>query len=185
MNDPIKYMLAGAAIAVGSAAITGLVIGWSVSQAALAPSKSIHSSAFSTTQPTGPVTRLKLPAQTAASILPPGQFTMPPPRQPGSSNIIIRPSSNSFPPPAAFQKAQDLPEVKKAREEFMEAQRRYSEAMKKAMGSGGGQMAVGSSQMGDGSGAKTGAGGQMAVGSSQMARGSGQPSAASGQPAQK
>jgi hypothetical protein len=50
----------------------------------------------------------------------------------------------------AFHKIQDRPEVKKAREEAAEAQRRYFEAMKKAAGNG--QIVVGSSQIGGGSG---------------------------------
>ncbi|MFZ2639355.1 MAG: hypothetical protein WA117_00095 [Verrucomicrobiia bacterium] len=141
MNDPIKYMLVGAAIAVGSATISGVVVGWSVSQTPSARPRSVQSSTFPASLPTGPAARLKLPAQTAASIFPPGQFTPPPTHQSGSSNIIIRPATKSFPPPAAFQKAQELPEVKAARDAFMQAQKRYSETMKKAMESGQGAVA--------------------------------------------
>jgi hypothetical protein len=158
MNDPIKYMLIGAAIAVGSATLSGVIVGWSVSQAAPARRMSTQPSAFPSSLPTGPVTHLKLPAQAAASILPPGQITLPPAATTNLSNLVVRPSSTSFPPPAAFQKAQELPEVKAARDAFMEAQKRYSEVVKKAMN--GGKLSAISGQRSVGSGQKTEASGQ-------------------------
>ena len=64
------------------------------------------------------------------------------PKASGMTNGIKR-LSTSAPAGAMgysqFQKMQELPEVKRAREEFMEAQRRYSEAVKKAMQSDGGR----------------------------------------------
>jgi len=62
-------------------------------------------------------------------------ITIPP--RPNGSNIAFRPTLPTGKTPISysqFQKAQELPEVKAAREAFMEAQKRYSEAMKKAMG---------------------------------------------------
>ena len=157
MNDPIRYMLVGAVIAASSAAVGGAVVGWSVSQAASVSSRNIQPGMFPGSLPNTSVARLKVPAQTAASILPPGQFTLPqggsaqppaisfqqpgqsitiPPRPGGATNVAFHPTAAAGRPAISysqFQKVQELPEVKKAREEFMEAQKRFSETMKKAV----------------------------------------------------
>ena len=63
----------------------------------------------------------------------------------GGSNVAFRPT---YPPGKMpmnynqFQKIQEQPEVKAARDAFMEAQKTYSEAMKKAMESGQGTVAT-------------------------------------------
>jgi hypothetical protein len=134
MNDPIKYMVVGAVIAVSSAAISGVVVGWSVSETASTRPKSVQPSVFPATLPAEPA-RFKWPAQPAGSILPPGKLTLPAPAS-VSTNITVRPPPMAQTPISynEFQKLQEVPEVKKAREEFMEAQKRYSETMKKAMG---------------------------------------------------
>ena len=66
----------------------------------------------------------------------PNQFRTPPPRPPGGTNSVFRPGGPGAWPssPAEFQKAQELPEVKAAKEAFMEAQKKYVTAMQAAMG---------------------------------------------------
>lgn len=156
MNDSIKTLIAGAVIALFGAAFGAGITSWS-NHGAQNPESSAERKAS------------VQPGQRPSFATSPNQFRAPPPRPPGGTNSIFRPGPGGNWPssPAAFQKAQELPEVKAAKEAFMEAQKKYVTAMQAAMG------------------AKTEGNGQMAVGSSQKAGGSGQPTPASGQPAKK
>jgi hypothetical protein len=120
MNENIKTLIAGAVIALAGAAVGGTIVAWTVGKAE------------------GQELRVegKLSAQRPPFSTSPNQFRAPPNRPPGGTNSFMRPGvTAAFPTSsAAFQKAQDLPEVKKAREEFMEAQKKYVSAMQGAMG---------------------------------------------------
>ncbi|MFZ2639760.1 MAG: hypothetical protein WA117_02145 [Verrucomicrobiia bacterium] len=89
-------------------------------------------------QASGPNTSIfrPMPSTNAPQIRIPSPFTTPP----GPAN-----ASGGRPPtftPSSFQKVQEVPEVKAAREAFMQAQKKYSEAMKKAMASANGTVAT-------------------------------------------
>jgi len=166
MNDPIKYLITGAAIAIvcGAAGTMGGV--WLM--------KEMGSGQRSTVGGKPPIINLQPPGVSSQSVFSSQRIQQNPtitipPRPANGSNIAFRPSPVTGKMPITynqFQKLQEQPEVKKARDEFMEAQRRYSETMKKAMEAkkteGSGQMAVGSSQKAEDGGRKTDSSGQPA-----------------------
>jgi len=103
-----------------------------------------------------------------------------PTRPVNGSNIVFRPGSPSGKPMmtySQFQKVQEVPEVKAAREAFMEAQKKYSETMKKAVEA----TAEGRSQTTVNSGQYSVNSGQLAAGGGQLPVNSGQSSVFSGQ----
>ena len=155
MNDPIKYLITGAAIAIvcGAAGTFGGV--WIMKDAS-GPRLQVRSQ--------GPTANVKPPPisiQPASFNGQPPMFNGQPsvfngqriqqnpgitipPRPVNGSNVAFRPTSPTGKPPmtySQFQKLQDAPEVKAAREAFMEAQKKYSDTMKKAVESGHGAVA--------------------------------------------
>jgi hypothetical protein len=150
MNDQIRLLVAGAMTTLVGVATGGLVATWAITKAG------------SSTKPESRQMRLdsKAPfpsAQISPTLTSPSQFTVTPTRSPKNSNIVIRPTpSANYLPSASFQKVQNLPEVKQAREAAAEAQKRYFDAMKKAMESAKGQEASGKTEQ------KTEVGGQKA-----------------------
>lgn len=148
MNDPIKYLITGAAIAVvcGAAGITGGV--WLMkemnSQPQASPPKLTISGKPSpiTIQPAN-MQPPKNQSIFSGQRMPQNPVITIPPRPPGS-NIALHPMPPTGKMPITynqFQKLQELPEVKAARDAFMEAQKKYSETMKKAVESGQGAVA--------------------------------------------
>jgi hypothetical protein len=158
MNDQIKLLVAGAMTTLVGVATGGLVATWAITKAG------------SSTKPESREMRVGsktlLPsAQIPPTLTSPSQFTVTPTRSPKNSNIVIRPTpSANYLPSASFQKVQNLPEVKQAREAAAEAQKRYFDAMKKAMGQTetSGQRPEVSGQKSEDSGAKTESGGSSA-----------------------
>ncbi|MFA6560771.1 MAG: hypothetical protein WCV00_02555 [Verrucomicrobiia bacterium] len=139
MNDPLKYLIAGAAIAIvcGAAGTMGGV--WLVKETAGNQKPEIRNQ-DSGIRIQSPVIRGQGSVFSGQQMQPKPVITIPP-RSASGSNIVFRPTQPTGKMPISysqFQKAQELPEVKAAREAFMEAQKRYSEAMKKAMGGGDG-----------------------------------------------
>ncbi|MCX6908416.1 MAG: hypothetical protein NTY01_10280 [Verrucomicrobia bacterium] len=139
MNDPIKYLITGAAIAIvcGAAGTMGGV--WLMKETASSQRPEIRSQKSGGNVQTPTIGFQPSAGGGPSSVfngqrMPQNQFTMPS-RPPGSTNTRFAasavPGAISH---AAFQKAQELPEVKKAREEFMEAQRKYVGLMQTAMG---------------------------------------------------
>jgi hypothetical protein len=124
MNDPIKYLITGAAIAIIGGAAGATICAIVMRAQPTAGGAPTYSS------PAKPP-----PAATARFQTSPDQFLSIPPRPPGSTNTRFAiPTPSGAISHAAFQKAQELPDVKKAREEFMEAQRKYVGLMQAAMG---------------------------------------------------
>jgi hypothetical protein len=121
MNDNIKILIAGAVIALAGAIVGGSIVAWTAGKA------EGRQSGMESKAPVQSAQRPPFPTS-------PNQFRAPPNRPPGGTNAFLRPGvTAAFPTSsAAFQKAQDLPEVKKAREEFMEAQKKYVAAMQGA-----------------------------------------------------
>jgi hypothetical protein len=76
------------------------------------------------------------PTGSGGQRMPPSQFRTPPPRPVAGTNSIFRAGGPGARPlvPAEFQKAQELPEVKAAKDAFMEAQKKYVSTMQAAMG---------------------------------------------------
>jgi hypothetical protein len=74
--------------------------------------------------------------------------TVPRPGGAGTAAVPLTSASS-----AAFQKAQELPEMKKVRDEYLESQKRYMEAMKKAVEKGW-MSVVGRVTIGQGAGQK-------------------------------
>jgi hypothetical protein len=111
MNEPIKYMITGAAIAVASATAAAVIVGYVV--------RSTPGTAVSReTVPLPPVTSNPI------------QRSLPPWLQPGGTNAPGSPVS----PPQALLSAQSFPAVQKAREAYLEAQKKYVAALQAAMG---------------------------------------------------
>jgi hypothetical protein len=157
MNDPIKYMIAAGAIACVSMGV-GVVIGWELcsdsgrrtgdgankqpsavsyppSSVAGRPSPVIGSKPIQISPSALPVlggTNLRLgPIRgTNIHLLPRDTWQASVATNGGKRLVASSPTGGmSF---SAIQQVQNVPEVKKAREEAAEAQKRYFEAMKKA-----------------------------------------------------
>jgi len=159
MNDPMKYLVTGAAIAIVSGAVGTMGGVWLMKEMGSSHRPEIRSQKSGGSVQPSAISLQPAVASGQSSVfsgqrmVSSGQrtpvITIPP--KPSDSNMTFRPSLLMGKTPISynqFQKAQELPEVKAAREAFMEAQKRYSEAMKKAMG----QAGSGRSEMGDGSG---------------------------------
>jgi hypothetical protein len=146
MNDSIKYLITGAAIAVvcGAVGVMGgvwLMKGMGDGQPAASNTKMTAGVRLS------PV-NVQPPGVSSQSVFSGQRVQQNPvvaiPSSHNGSNIAFRPA-----PPAGrmpvnynqFQKLQELPDVKAARDAFMEAQKRYSETIKKAMESAQGAVA--------------------------------------------
>jgi hypothetical protein len=111
VKEQMKQMLAGTAIAVVSATAAAIVVGYVVrsSPGAVAPRET-----------------LPLPPVTSNPI----QRSLPPWLQSGGTNAPGSPVS----PPQALLSAQSFPAVQKAREAYLEAQKKYMAALQSAMG---------------------------------------------------
>jgi hypothetical protein len=110
MNDPIKYMLAGATIAIFSGMI-GLGVGvWAVRSSPTTESR---------------VARAAVPAKFA-----PSQPVAAPRVLPTTSSAVLRQAHGND----DMQKALDSAAVKQAREAYLSAQKQYTEALQSAMG---------------------------------------------------
>lgn len=143
MNDPIKYLITGAAIAIVCGAVGTMGGVWLMkemgnSQPAPTRTFSGKPSSFNS-QPSG---------ASGQSVFSGQRMQQNPvitiPSRSGGSNVAFRPTPPTGKLPMnynQFQKIQELPEVKTARDAFMEAQKKYSEAMKKAVESGQGTVA--------------------------------------------
>jgi len=152
MNDLVKYLVTGAAISLvcGTVGIMGGV--WLMKEMASSQRTEIRSQKSGGSAQPSAISFQPAVASGQSSVFS-GQrmvsggqpsavsrqrtpvITIPP--RPSGSNMVFRPTLPIGKTPITynqFQKAQELPEVKKAREAFMEAQKRYSETMKKAMG---------------------------------------------------
>lgn len=141
MNDPMKYLITGAAIAIvcGAAGTMGGV--WLMKEMGSGQRSEVRGQK-SGISIQSPVTSGQLSVFSGQRMQQNPVITIPP--RSGGSNIAFRPTPPTGKTPITynqFQKLQDLPEVKKAREEFMEAQKKYSETMKKAVESGQGTVA--------------------------------------------
>lgn len=146
MNDPMKYLITGAAIAIvcGAAGTMGGV--WLMKEMGNSQSPATNPKLMISGKPSPISTQPSIGGQSVFSgqRMPQNPVITIPPRPANGSNIAFRPA-----PPTGkmllnynqFQKLQELPEVKKAREQFMEAQKKYSETMKKAVESGQGAVA--------------------------------------------
>jgi hypothetical protein len=110
MNEPIRYLIVGAAIGIAGAVAGAVVMAWATGKA------ETHARAYRS-QPASPFTSSKFNPATS--------------RLNGVTNAVARPLS-SFAP--AFQKMQGTPEVKKAKEEYLAAQKKYVAAMQATMG---------------------------------------------------
>ena len=179
MNDPIKYLITGAAIAIVCGAVGTMGGVWLMKETASSQRPEIRSQkSGGSAQPSA------ISFQPAAAKGQPSAFSGQssvfsgqrihqnpvitiPPRPVNGSNVAFRPTPPTGKMPITynqFQKVQELPEVKAARESFMEAQRRYSEAIKKAMGAkkteDGGRGTEVRSQKSEVSGQKASEGGQ-------------------------
>lgn len=128
MNDTIKTLIAGAMIALVGAIAGGTLVSWTQNKEGVGGKFSASSYQPSAS---GGSSAQRMPPTGG-----PNQFRPPPPRPPGGTNSIFRPGGPGAWPssPAEFQKAQELPEVKAAKEAFMEAQRKYVGLMQSAMG---------------------------------------------------
>jgi hypothetical protein len=130
MNDQIKLLVAGATIGIVGAAAGGIVVAWALkadSTARVATASSPQRMQMVST-PNSSTFRPPSFGTNAPPKRAPQQFTMPS----GATGFSTgRPQPVN---PAVFQKVQEQPEVKKARDEFMEAQKRYLSAMQTAMG---------------------------------------------------
>jgi len=117
MNDPIKYMLTAAGIALVSATAGGMLVGVMMTK--------VNSEEF----------RVKSEGRQIISSQPSAFNSQLFSSQPKKTNASMQaaPSGNWLPSPAAFQKAQDLPEVKLAKDEFMQAQSRYIATIRSAL----------------------------------------------------
>lgn len=143
MNEPIKYLVTGAAIAVvcGSVGtIGGVWLMKEMGNSLPAPTRTFSGMPSPINiQPSG---------VSGQSVFSGQRMQQNPvitiPSRSGGSNVAFRPTSPTGKMPMnynQFQKLQELPEVKAARDAFMEAQKKYSEAMKKAVESGQGTVA--------------------------------------------
>jgi hypothetical protein len=134
MNESIKQLIVGAILALAGAIVGGTLVMWTTAEVRDQRSEAGRQKTGINFQPAA--SSGQLPVFGGQRLQPNPVMTIPP-RVPGTTNASKRLVTSS-PTPAIsfdqFQKAQELPEVKNAREEFMEAQKRYSEAMKKAMG---------------------------------------------------
>lgn len=135
MNDPIKLLVAGASIALAGVVTGGVVVTW-VAKANTA-NQTITALPPQHLQASGPNNSIfrPMPMTNASQVRIPSPFTAP--SRPVNASGVRPPTFT----PSAFQKVQELPEVKAARDTFMQAQKKYSEVMKKAMESGQGTVA--------------------------------------------
>lgn len=166
MNDPIKYLITGAVIAIvcGAAGTMGGV--WLMKEMGSGQRSEVRGQRTDVRGQKSGIS-IQSPVTSGQSSVFSGQ-RMPqnpvitiPPRASNGSNFAVRPTLPTGKMPISysqFQKAQELPEVKAAREAFMEAQKRYSETLKKAMGAG----TEVRNQKSEVSGQKTGGSGQTA-----------------------
>jgi len=148
MNDQIKFLVAGAAIGIAGAAVGGMIVAWAlmkeesgrtiVESGAQRVAVSGRPSAFGAQRPVnfspsvfpvggtnvrlGPIrgTNVHLLTSVATN---------------GGKRLVTSAPTGGM-SLSAIQQVQNVPEVKKAREEAAEAQRRYFEAMKKVVESG-------------------------------------------------
>jgi hypothetical protein len=149
MNDQVKLLIAGAVIGIAGAVAGGLVVAW-----AMASDGGRRTGDGSRLQPSSVISRPssvngQRPIQISPSALPVlGGTNMRSGAIRGTNvHLLTSVATNggkrlltssptggmSF---AAIQQVQNVPEVKKAREEAAAAQRRYFEAMKKAVENG-------------------------------------------------
>ncbi len=122
MNDPIKYLITGAAIAIVCGAVGTMGGVWLTKEIGNGQSTStgmIKGSPF-------PIT-IQTPGGNSQSV-----FSGPRTQPTGKSALTY----------SEFQKVQECPEVKAARDAFMEAQKKYSEVIKKAAESRKGALAT-------------------------------------------
>jgi hypothetical protein len=119
MNDPIKYMITGAAIAIVSATAAGIIVGYIVRPS---PSKTLSRETIAL-----PPALQPKPLPTASN---PAQRSLPPWLQSGGTNVQRSPVL----PPQAIASAQEFPAVQKAHEAYLEAQKKYVAALQAAMG---------------------------------------------------
>ena len=129
MNDPIKLLVAGAVIALAGVAAGGVIVGWTLQMESVG--KSVPVSALKPLQiastPNNPALRSILPSTNVPQVRFPTQSIMPA----GSINPANGRPQPMIPP--AFQKVQDVPEVKAAREALAEAQKKYFTLVQAAM----------------------------------------------------
>ncbi len=138
MNDPIKQLIVGASIA-GFCFAAGVLVGWKLKTDATATNAGATTSQATPRDPYGPQTiylsnpthRLSSPAVRP----PPASGSHPafrPPAQPAEAprfSAVRQPGVMTY---AGKQTAQNLPEVRQARVEMTEAQRKFEE-MRKAI----------------------------------------------------
>ncbi|MFA6563267.1 MAG: hypothetical protein WCV00_15260 [Verrucomicrobiia bacterium] len=142
MNDPIKYLITGAAIAIvcGAAGTMGGV--WLMKEMGNSGQRTEVRGQKSGISIQSPVTSGQSSVFSGQRMSQNPVITIP--SRSGGSNVAFRatPSAGKMPMNYnQFQKVQELPEVKAARDAFMDAQKKYSEAMKKAVESGQGTVA--------------------------------------------
>ncbi|MFA5190166.1 MAG: hypothetical protein WC740_05545 [Verrucomicrobiia bacterium] len=143
MNDPIKYLVTGAAIAIVCGAVGTMGGVWLMKEMGNGqPAPTRTSSGKSS-----PI-NIQPSSVSGQSVFSGQRMQQNPvitiPSRSGGSNVAFRPTPPTGKLPMnynQFQKIQELPEVKTARDAFMEAQKKYSEAMKKAVESGQGAVA--------------------------------------------
>ena len=134
MNDPIKYLITGAAIALvcGTA---GTIGGAWIMKDASGPRLQVRSQGPTINGQPSPITiqpaNLNNPTVFNGQRLQQNPTITIPPR-PGGPSVAHPPSGNPTMSYNQFQKLNELPDVKAARDAFMEAQKKYSETMKKA-----------------------------------------------------
>jgi hypothetical protein len=127
MNDSIKQLIAGAMLTLVGAIVGGAMVMMVGTTATVKNEElKVKNSKPSAISGQLPVTSGQGSVFSGQRVIPGVQPSSVAKGQAGTAKMPI--SYNQF------QKVQEQPEVKKAREEFMEAQRRYSEAVKKAMG---------------------------------------------------
>ncbi len=138
MNDTIKYLVTGAAIAIVSG-FAGTMGGVCLMKATENSESAISKPRYATSGASSPITIQ--PSGTGNQSVFSGQriqqnpaITIPP--RSGGSNVAFRPTSPNgkmLMNQNQFQKLQEQPEVKAARDVFMNAQKKYTEAIRKAM----------------------------------------------------
>jgi hypothetical protein len=128
MNDPIKLLVAGATIALAGVVAGGVVTTWALKTDSTNQSTTPSPQRLQVSGPNSSVLRPTSSVANPPQIRIPGPFAAP--SGPGNaSGARLQPLTAT-----AFQKVQDVPEVKAAREAFAEAQKKYMTAMQTAMG---------------------------------------------------
>ena len=149
MNDPIKYLITGAAIAIACGAMGTMGGVWIMKENGSGQASPISGQKFTVsgkplTINTQPLNFNGQPSVFNGQRISQNPAITIPTRPVNGSNVTFRTAPATGKPLmtySQFQKVQEVPEVKAAREALMEAQKKYLDTMKKAVESGQGAVA--------------------------------------------